>query len=79
MMDALTKLLSEAPLDVDACGVPKQLEERVRQAVRDYQTLQKFLVEISELEWRRVKQRKEQNRFPTPARVCGKDLCSPPK
>ncbi len=39
--------------------VPKQLEERVRQAVRDYQTLHKFLEEISELEWKRVKQRKE--------------------
>ena len=39
--------------------VPKQMEERVRQAVVDYQTLQKFLVEISELEWKRVKQRKE--------------------
>jgi hypothetical protein len=39
--------------------VPKQLEERVRQAVRDYQTLQKFLEEISELEWRRVKQSRE--------------------
>ena len=39
--------------------VPKQLEERVRQAVRDYQTLQDFLEEICELEWKRVKQRKE--------------------
>jgi len=39
--------------------VPKELEERVRQAVRDYQTLQRFLEEISELEWKRVKQRKE--------------------
>jgi len=39
--------------------VPKELEERVRQAVHDYQTLQKFLEEISELEWKRVKQRKE--------------------
>ena len=39
--------------------VPKHLEERVRQAVRDYQTVQKFLEEISELEWKRVKQRKE--------------------
>lgn len=39
--------------------VPKHWEERVRQAVRDYQTLQKFVEEISELEWKRVKQRKE--------------------
>jgi hypothetical protein len=39
--------------------VPKHWEERVRQAVRDYQTLQKFLEEISELEWKRVKQRRE--------------------
>jgi hypothetical protein len=39
--------------------VPKQLEERVRQAVSDYQTMQRFLEEISELEWKRLKQRKE--------------------
>ena len=39
--------------------VPKHLEQRVRQAVRDYQTLQRFLEEISEQEWKRVKQRKE--------------------
>jgi hypothetical protein len=39
--------------------VPKHLEERVRQAVRDYQAMQRFLEEISELEWKRLKQRKE--------------------
>jgi hypothetical protein len=39
--------------------VPKHLEERVRQAVSDYQTMQRFLEEVSELEWKRLKQRKE--------------------
>jgi len=39
--------------------IPKHLEDRVRQAVRDYQTVQKFLEEISVREWKRVKQRKE--------------------
>jgi hypothetical protein len=39
--------------------VPKQLEERVRQAVSDYQTMQRFLKKISELEWKRLKQRRE--------------------
>jgi hypothetical protein len=39
--------------------VPKQLEERVRQAVSDYQSLQQFLEQISELEWKRLKQRKD--------------------
>jgi len=39
--------------------VPKHLEERVRQAVHNYQTVQKFLEEISVRERKRVRQRKE--------------------
>ena len=39
--------------------VPKQWEDRVRQAVGDYQEMQRLLEEISELEWTRLRQRKE--------------------
>lgn len=39
--------------------VPKEWEERVRRAVKDYQEMQTLLEEISELEWRRLQQRKE--------------------
>lgn len=39
--------------------VPKEWEDRVRRAVTDYQELQKLVEEISELEWKRLKQRKE--------------------
>lgn len=34
--------------------VPKDWEERVRRAVKDYQELQTLLEEISEWEWRRL-------------------------
>ncbi len=37
--------------------VPKAWEERVRQAVRDYQQLQRLLEEVSELEWGRLERR----------------------
>jgi hypothetical protein len=39
--------------------VPKEWEERVRRAVKDYQELQTLLEEISELEWRRLTRREE--------------------
>jgi TolA-binding protein len=39
--------------------VPKQLEERVRQAIEDYQELQRLVEELSEQEWKLLKQRKD--------------------
>jgi len=39
--------------------VPKEWEDRVRRAVTDYQELQKLVEEISELEWKRLEERKE--------------------
>lgn len=38
--------------------VPKAWEERVRQAVSSYQQLQQFIEEVSELEWKRLRERK---------------------
>ncbi len=37
--------------------VPKEWEERVRRAVKDYQELQTLLEEFSELEWARLTRR----------------------
>jgi len=37
--------------------IPKQWEERVRQAVKDYQELKALVEEISELKWQRLSQR----------------------
>jgi len=39
--------------------VPRPWHQRVRQAVNDYHLMQKLIEEVSELEWKRVKQRKE--------------------
>jgi len=39
--------------------VPKEWEERVRRAVKDYQEMQTLVEEISELEWARLEERKE--------------------
>jgi len=39
--------------------VPKEWEDRVRRAVTDYQELQNLVEEISELEWKRLEERKE--------------------
>lgn len=39
--------------------VPKEWEDRVRRAVTDYRELQKLVEEVSELEWKRLEQRKE--------------------
>ena len=38
--------------------VPKDWQERVRQAVNDYQLLQRLIEEVSELEWKRLQERK---------------------
>ncbi len=39
--------------------VPKSWEVRVRQAVDDYQELQKLIEELSEMEWKNLKNRQE--------------------
>jgi len=39
--------------------IPKNWEDRVRQAVADYQELQKVIEELSEQEWQSIEQRKE--------------------
>ena len=39
--------------------VPRAWQQRVRQAVNDYHLMQKLIEEVSQLEWRRVKQRRE--------------------
>ncbi len=38
--------------------VPKAWEQRVRQAVTSYQQMQQFIEEVSELEWKRLRERK---------------------
>lgn len=38
--------------------VPKAWQERVRQAVTDYQQMQQLIEEVSELEWKRLQERK---------------------
>lgn len=39
--------------------VPKHWEARIRQAVTDYQEMQRLIEEISELEWDRLRARKD--------------------
>jgi hypothetical protein len=38
--------------------VPQAWRERVRQAVGDYQEMQRLIEEVSELEWKRLQERK---------------------
>jgi len=38
--------------------VSKEWEDRVRRAVTDYQELQKLVEEVSQLEWKRLEERK---------------------
>ena len=38
--------------------VPQAWQHRVRQAVHDYQQMQRLIEEVSELEWKRLKERK---------------------
>ena len=40
--------------------VPRSWEARVRQAVADYQQLQRLLEEVSEGEWKRLRSRREE-------------------
>lgn len=39
--------------------VPKEWEERVREAVRNHQEMQRLIEELSEWEWKRLWERKE--------------------
>jgi hypothetical protein len=39
--------------------IPRSWEDRVRQAVNDYQEMQRLIEEVSELEWKRVRENKE--------------------
>ena len=39
--------------------VPLAWQQRIRQAVSDYQQMQRFIEEVSELEWKRLRDRKE--------------------
>lgn len=38
--------------------VPQAWQQRVRQAVNDYQQMQRLIEEVSELEWKRLRERK---------------------
>src|SRR6266852_1827866 len=38
--------------------VPKAWQQRVRQAVNDYRLMQKLIEEVSELEWKRLQEKK---------------------
>ena len=38
--------------------VPKALQERIRQAVNSYRQMQQFIEEVSDLEWKRLRERK---------------------
>jgi len=40
--------------------IPRDWEQRVRQAVNDYQELQRLLEELSELEWQRLRERRKE-------------------
>ena len=40
-------------------SIPKQWEDRVRQAVSNYQHMQRLIEEISELEWKRLEEAKK--------------------
>lgn len=42
--------------------IPKLWEPRVRQAVNDYQQLQRLIEEVSELEWKRMREKKMPDR-----------------
>jgi hypothetical protein len=53
--------------------VPKAWQKRVRQAVSSYQQMQQFIEEVSELEWKRLRERRPHDPTP-PDRLRGKDL-----
>lgn len=39
--------------------VPRDWEDRVRQAVHDYQQMQRLVEELSEMEWKRLRERRK--------------------
>jgi hypothetical protein len=39
--------------------VPRQWEDRVRQAVKNQQEMEKLIEELADLEWKRLRERKE--------------------
>jgi hypothetical protein len=39
--------------------VPRQWEGRIREAVKNHQEMEQLIEELSDLEWKRLKQRKE--------------------
>ena len=39
--------------------VPRQWEDRVRQAIQNQQEMEKLIEELSDLEWKRLQERKE--------------------
>ena len=39
--------------------IPKSWEDRIRQAVNDYQEMQRLIEEVSELEWKRLRENKK--------------------
>ncbi len=39
--------------------VPRQWEDRVRQAVENQQEMEQLIEELSDLEWKRLRERKE--------------------
>ena len=46
--------------EVQQLFVPRSWEQRVRQAVADYQQLERLLEEVSEREWKRLQDRREE-------------------
>jgi hypothetical protein len=39
--------------------VPRQWEKRIREAIKNNQEMEQLLEELSDLEWKRLKERKE--------------------
>jgi hypothetical protein len=39
--------------------VPKEWQERIRRAVQNHQEMQTLIEELSELQWKRLRERKE--------------------
>jgi hypothetical protein len=39
--------------------VPRQWEGRIREAVKNHQEMEQLIEELSDLEWKRLKERKE--------------------
>jgi len=54
---SLYQVQSQAGKPRQIC-IPKAWLERVRRAVNDYQDMQRLIEEVSELEWKRLRERK---------------------